>query len=126
MELWFALIALALVTVGGLTAAIDAAYSSLSRNDVASMGEGTPRARTFDRIAADIPGHLNALNFVRVLCETFAAILVSLAFISAGFNLGQTLIASAAAMAIYEKIAGGGFPESAASAAKRVLLTSGR
>ncbi len=123
MELWFALIALALVTVGGLTAAIDAAYSSLSRNDVASMGEGTPRARTFDRIAADIPGHLNALNFVRVLCETFAAILVSLAFISAGFNLGQTLIASAAAMAIITFVLVGSSPRSVGRAHPLLIVS---
>ncbi len=123
MELWFALLALALVTVGGLTAAIDAAYSSLSRNDVASIGEGTARARTFDRIAADIPGHLNALNFVRVLCETFAAILVSLAFISAGFDLGQTLIASAAAMAIITFVLVGSSPRSVGRAHPLVIVS---
>ena len=73
---WFAVIALVLITFGGLCAAIDAAYQSLSRNDVANLGNG-PSARVFDAIAADVPAHLNAVNFVRVLCETFAAILGS-------------------------------------------------
>lgn len=122
MAIWFSIIALVLVTVGGLTAAIDAAYSSLSRNDVAGLGEGTSRAKTFDKIAADIPGHLNAINFVRVLCETFAAILVSLAFVSSGFDLWQALVASAATMAIITFVLVGSSPRSVGRAHPLVIV----
>lgn len=122
MAIWFSIIALVLVTIGGLTAAIDAAYSSLSRNDVAGLGEGTARAKTFDKIAADIPGHLNAINFVRVLCETFAAILVSLAFVSSGFDLWQALVASAATMAVITFVLVGSSPRSVGRAHPLVIV----
>ena len=122
MAVWFSIIAVALITIGGLTAAIDAAYSSLSRNDVAGIGSGTSRAALFDRIAADIPGHLNALNFMRVLCETFAAILVSLAFVSSGLDLLQVLIASAATMAVITFVLVGSSPRSVGRAHPLVIV----
>ena len=52
MTLVFAAVAAALIVVGGLATAIDAAYGSLSRSEVAEIGEGTRRAKTFDAIAA--------------------------------------------------------------------------
>jgi CBS domain containing-hemolysin-like protein len=122
MAIWFSIIALVLVSFGGLTAAIDAAYSSLSRNDVAGLGEGTGRDKSFDKIAADIPGHLNAINFVRVLCETFAAILVSLAFVSSGFDLWQALVASAATMAVITFVLVGSSPRSVGRAHPLVIV----
>lgn len=122
MALWFSVIALVLVTFGGLTAAIDAAYSSLSRNDVAGLGEGTARSKTFHVIAEDIPAHLNAINFVRVLCETFAAILVSLAFVSLGFDLVQVLLASAATMAVITFVLVGSSPRSVGRAHPLVIV----
>jgi CBS domain containing-hemolysin-like protein len=111
MALWFAAIALALVAFGGLTAAIDAAYQSLSRNDVANLGAGKSQRR-FDAIAADVPSHLNAVNFVRVLCETFAAILVALMFVSLGYDLTQSLVASAIAMTVVVFVLVGSSPRS--------------
>lgn len=122
MAIWFSVIALVLVAFGGLTAAIDAAYSSLSRNDVAGIGEGTTRSKTFDTIAEDIPAHLNAINFVRVLCETFAAILVSLAFVSLGFDLVQVLLASAATMAVITFVLVGSSPRSVGRAHPLVIV----
>ena len=122
MAIVFVLVALALITMGGLAAAIDAAYSSLSRNDVAGIGEGTVRAKTFDTIAADIPAHLNAINFVRVLCETFAAILVSLAFVSLDFTLLQALLASAATMAVVTFVLVGSSPRSVGRAHPIVIV----
>ena len=122
MSAWLSIIAVVLVTIGGLAAAIDAAYSSLSRNDVAGIGEGTARAKTFDTIAADIPGHLNAINFVRVLCETFAAILVSLAFVAAGFDLVGTLAWSAVTMAAITFVLVGSSPRSVGRAHPLVIV----
>jgi CBS domain containing-hemolysin-like protein len=107
----FAVVALALVTFGGLCAAIDAAYQSLSRNDIANLGEGRTQRR-FDAIAADMPAHLNAINFVRVLCETFAAILVALSFVSLGYDLTQSLVASAIAMTAITFVLVGSSPRS--------------
>lgn len=122
MSVWLSVIAVVLVAFGGLTAAIDAAYSSLSRNDVASIGEGSAAEELFDRIAADIPAHVNALNFVRVLCETFAAILVSLAFVSAGFDVLGTLVWSAVAMAVITFVLVGSSPRSVGRAHPLVIV----
>lgn len=111
MAVWFALLALALVAFGGLAAAIDAAYQSLSRNDVANLGAGKSQ-RLFDAISADVPAHMNAVNFVRVLCETFAAILVALSFVSLGYDLTQSLVASAIAMTVITFVLVGSSPRS--------------
>jgi CBS domain containing-hemolysin-like protein len=108
---WFAVFALGLISFGGLAAAIDAAYQSLSRNDVANLGVGKSQ-RLFDAIAADVPAHLNAVNFVRVLCETFAAILVALSFVSLGYDLTQSLVASAIAMTVITFVLVGSSPRS--------------
>lgn len=108
---WFAVCALVLITIGGLAAAIDAAYQSLSRNDVAALGDGKTE-KMFDAIAADVPSHLNAVNFVRVLCETFAAILVALSFVSLGLNLTESLVASAIAMTAITFVLVGSSPRS--------------
>lgn len=111
MSAWFAVFALGLIAFGGLSAAIDAAYQSLSRNDVANLGVGKSQ-RLFDAIAADVPAHLNAVNFVRVLCETFAAILVALSFVSLGYDLTQSLVASAVAMTVITFVLVGSSPRS--------------
>ena len=111
MSAWFPVFALGLISFGGLAAAIDAAYQSLSRNDVANLGVGKSQ-RLFDAIAADVPAHLNAVNFVRVLCETFAAILVALSFVSLGYDLTQSLVASAIAMTVITFVLVGSSPRS--------------
>lgn len=107
----FAGLALVLILVGGLSAAIDAAYQSLSRGDIQDLAEGRLE-KTFDRIAADIPNHVNAVNFVRVLCELFAAILVALAFVGAGLDLYGALIWSAVAMVVVTFVLVGSSPRS--------------
>ena len=40
------------------------------------------RARSLLAIAADVGAHVNAINFMRILAETTAAVLVTLAFAS--------------------------------------------
>lgn len=117
---WFAVIAVGLITVGGLCAAIDAAYQSLSRADVASLATGRLH-KTFNRIAADIPAHINAVNFVRVLCEMFAAILVALSFVSLGLDLTQSLVSSAVAMTVITFVLVGSSPRSVGRAHPLVI-----
>jgi len=112
MTLVFAAVAAALVIVGGLATAIDAAYGSLSRSEVAEIGEGTSRAKMFDAIASDIPAHLNTVNFIRALSETFAAILVALAFVSLDIDVVTSLVGSAAVMAVVTFVLVGSSPRS--------------
>ncbi|MEO7147902.1 MAG: hemolysin family protein [Terrimesophilobacter sp.] len=80
MILLFVSVALLLVALGGLLAAADAAMGVLSRADLHDIAQ-TSRARIQLRaIAADIGAHVNAINFMRVVAETSAAVLVTLAF----------------------------------------------
>ena len=112
MTLVFASIAAALVVLGGLATAIDSAYGSLSRSEVAEIGEGSSRAKIFDAIAADIPTHLTTVNFIRVLSETFAAILVALVFVSLDFDVVGSLIGAAVVMTIVTFVLVGSSPRS--------------
>ncbi|MCU1560966.1 hemolysin family protein [Mycetocola sp.] len=77
---WFIGIALLLVAFGGLMAAADAAISVTSRAVMAELADGSRKPVYLRAIAEDPGAHLNAINFIRVLAETTAAVLVTLAF----------------------------------------------
>ncbi|HWR84765.1 MAG TPA: hemolysin family protein [Rhodoglobus sp.] len=72
--------ALLMVVFAGLLAASDAALSVLSRVDLAELAAHSRTRRSLQNIARDVPAHVNALNFVRIVAETTAAVLVTLAF----------------------------------------------
>lgn len=68
-----------LLAIGGLLAATDAALSVRSRADLLDLEAKNPKVtRSIRAIAEDLPSHINALNFVRVMAETIAAVLVTL------------------------------------------------
>jgi CBS domain containing-hemolysin-like protein len=69
-----------LVAFGGLLAAADAALGTLGRADLIDLAARSRAKRSLLAIAADTSPHVTALNFVRVLSETTAAVLVTLAF----------------------------------------------
>jgi len=76
----FLVVALFLAATGGFLAAADSAFSALSRGDLLELA-GRSRAKISLRAIADDPvAHLNAANFSRVVAETAAAVLVTLAF----------------------------------------------
>lgn len=75
----FLVLALVLVAFGGLLAACDAAMVGLSRAEIQETALRSRWQRSLLAIAADTGAHLNAVNFVRVLAETTAAVLVTLA-----------------------------------------------
>ena len=75
----FIVVAVFLVVFGGLLAAADSALGVLSRQDLLDEADDDPRHSTaLTAIAADVGAHVNAVNFVRILAETSAAVLVSL------------------------------------------------
>lgn len=76
----FVAVAVLLVAFGGLLAAADAALGTLSRIDLADLASRSRAKRSLLAIAADPGAHITALNFMRVLSETTAAVLVTLAF----------------------------------------------
>ncbi len=75
----FVTVAIVLVAFGGLLAATDAALSSLSRSDLTELATVSRARRSMLAIASDPGTHLNAVNFMRVVSETTAAVLVTLA-----------------------------------------------
>ncbi|MEO8263267.1 MAG: hemolysin family protein [Pseudolysinimonas sp.] len=75
----FIAVAVLLVAFGGLLAAADAALGVLSRNDLIDLASGSRVKRSLLAIAADVPSHVNAINFLRITSETTAAVLVTLA-----------------------------------------------
>ncbi|BDZ53254.1 hemolysin family protein [Agromyces marinus] len=72
--------AFVLVAFGGLMAAVDAAIGVTSRADLVDLSFGARAARSLRAIAEDPGAHVNAVNFMRILAETTAAVLVTLAF----------------------------------------------
>lgn len=79
MTALFLVAAFVLVAVGGLLAACDAAMVTLSRAELQDVAIRARFRRSLLAIAADTGAHINAVNFLRVLAETSAAVLVTLA-----------------------------------------------
>ncbi|MFJ2552883.1 hemolysin family protein [Microbacterium sp. NPDC087591] len=90
--------AVLLVAFGGLMAAIDAAFGVSSRSDLEEMGSEGRNARQLARIAADPDAHVNAVAFIRVLAETAAAVLVTVAFMFLFDNIWWAMLAAAVLM----------------------------
>jgi CBS domain containing-hemolysin-like protein len=79
MALAFVIIAILLIVLGGLLTAIDSAFSSVGKNDLIEVASGKRKPQALHRIAADVASHLTALRFVRVVVDTLAAVLITLA-----------------------------------------------
>ncbi|MBO0981124.1 hemolysin family protein [Microbacterium sp. SD291] len=90
--------AVLLVAFGGLMAAIDAAFGVNSRSDLEEMGSEGRHARQLARIAADPDAHVNAVAFIRVLAETTAAVLVTVAFSNLFDSIWWAMLAAAVLM----------------------------
>ena len=79
MAISFVVIAFALIVLGGLLTAIDSAFSSVGKNDLIEEAAAKRKPQALHKIAADLPSHLTALRFVRVVVDTIAAVLITLA-----------------------------------------------
>ncbi len=79
MAIVFGVIALVLVILGGLLSAIDSAFSSVGKNDLIEEAATQRQPQALHKIASDVPSHLTALRFVRVVVDTIAAVLITLA-----------------------------------------------
>lgn len=94
----FIAVAFLFVALGGLLAAAEAALSVLSRQDLADLAEGSRSGRALRAIAADPGAHMNALAFVRIVAETVAAVLVTLALAQVFDEWWWTLLIAAVIM----------------------------
>src|SRR6218665_217302 len=99
MESWlFFLAAFALIAFGGLMAAIDSALGVISRSDVTELAFTSRARRSLLAIAADTVAHVNAINFVRIIAETTAGVLVTLGLTLYLSNTWLVLLVAALAM----------------------------
>jgi CBS domain containing-hemolysin-like protein len=119
----FISVAAVLVVFGGLLAASDAALQVLSRTDLVDLAAHSRRPRrALLAIADDFGAHINALNFMRVVSETTAAVLVSLAFAYSFGQWGWALLFSALIMTAVSFVLVGSSPRSVGRAHSRSII----
>lgn len=114
--------AFVLVAFGGLMAAVDAAIGVSSRADIVDLSIGARAARSLRAIADDTGAHVNAVNFMRILAETAAAVLVTLAFTFFIEDVWLVLLVSAAVMTAVSFVLVGASPRSVGRAHPGAVL----
>jgi CBS domain containing-hemolysin-like protein len=118
----FISVAVVLVLFGGLLAAADSALSVLSRTDLVDIA-ATSRSRASLIAISNDPGtHVNAINFMRVVSETTAAVLVSLSFAYAITEWWLALLFSALIMTGASFVLVGSSPRSVGRAHSRGII----
>jgi CBS domain containing-hemolysin-like protein len=115
-------VAVLLVILGGLLAAIDSALGVLSRADLLELSTHSRSRHSLVAIAGDVGAHVNAVNFMRVVAETTAAVLVSLSF---AYILAWwwALLASALIMIVVSFVLVGSSPRSVGRVHARGVLS---
>jgi CBS domain containing-hemolysin-like protein len=117
----FVSVAVLLVVFGGLLAAADAALSVLSRADLVDLALGSRSRKSLLAISRDVPAHANALNFMRIVSETTAAVLVTLSFATI-LDWWWTLLVSALIMTAVSFVLVGSSPRTVGRANARPIL----
>jgi CBS domain containing-hemolysin-like protein len=120
----FIALSVMLVAVGGLCAALDAAYTVVSRTDIHELADERDASDSLHTIADDLLRHVNAINFLRVLVETTAAILVTLCFTESGFSVWSALGWAVLVMTITSFVLVGSSPRSVGRAHPLALIGS--
>ncbi|MCS5720837.1 hemolysin family protein [Herbiconiux sp. CPCC 203407] len=121
----FLVAAFVLVAFGGLFAAVDAALLTLSRSDLLELSERYRAKRSLTAIALDPGAHLNAANFVRVVSETTAAVLVTISFAFTIDELWIALVVSAVVMTAVSFVLVGSSPRSVGRVHARGVVRAG-
>ena len=120
----FVSVAVVLVAFGGWMAAADAALTVLSRADLQEMAPTARARKSILAIAADVGAHVNAINFMRVVAETTAAVLITLALASLFSQWWWALLLSAFIMTVASFVLVGSSPRSVGRVNARALLKS--
>jgi len=108
----FVTVAIVLVIFGGVLAAADAALGVLSRADLLEIAAASRAKKPLTAIAADVGAHVNAVNFMRVVAETTAAVLVTLVFAALFPEWWLALLSSAFIMTVASFVLVGSSPRS--------------
>ncbi|MGY4856721.1 hemolysin family protein [Cryobacterium sp. AP23] len=119
---WFLTAAILLVAFGGLMAAVDSAITAQSRADINELAVTARAKRSLRAIAADTGAHLNAINFVRIIAETTAAVLVTLVFATTIEAIWLALLLSALLMTAVSFVLVGASPRSVGRAHPKTLV----
>src|SRR5690606_36590304 len=96
--------------------------SVLSRSDLADLAATSRSKRSLLAIAQDPGAHVTALNFMRVIAETTAAVLVTLALATALTQWWLTLIIAALIMTAVSFVLVGSSPRSVGRANARPII----
>lgn len=118
----FFIVAGALVAIGGLLASIDAALGVVSRIELVDIAAGRKHPGRLHAVAADVGAHVNALNFLRIVAETIAAVLVTIGFATLIDEWWWVLLISAGIMIGVSFILVGSSPRSVGRAHPRAML----
>jgi len=118
----FVALAVLLVGFGGLLAAADAALGTLGRADLTELASRSRAKRSLLAIAADTSPHVTAINFVRVLSETTAAVFVTLAFAALFTDWWWVLLAAVIVMTGATFVLVGSSPRSVGRANARPII----
>src|SRR4051812_48259484 len=94
-------VAICLVPLGGLFAAMDAALQRVSKARVEEMRrEGVKHAATLERVVDDRARHAALLLLLRIVCETLAAVLVTVLLYNLWGSGWRTVLTAAAVMIV--------------------------
>ena len=118
----FLSVAILLVLFGGVLAAADSALATLSRGDLVDLASRSRSRASILAIANDPGAHINALNFMRIVAETAAAVLVTLALAEVFSEWWWTLLASALIMTAVTFVLVGSSPRSVGRVNARGVL----
>jgi len=118
----FVSVAVLLVLFGGLLAAADAALSVLSRTDLVDIASSSRSKKSLLAISNDLGTHLNAINFMRVVSETTAAVLITLSFALSFTEWWVALLFSALIMTAASFVLVGSSPRSVGRAHSRAII----
>ncbi len=102
--------AVLLVALGGLMASLEAALDVTSRADLADLAETGRSGAALGRIAADPDAHRTAVVFIRILVETAAAVLVTVAFMLLFDNIWWAMLAAVIVMTVTSFVLVGASP----------------
>lgn len=118
----FIVVAVLLVALGGLLAAAESAMGVLSRQDLLELSTRARAKRSLNTIADETGAHINAASFVRVVVETTAAVLITLAFMEVFEEWWWVLLSAALIMAIVSFVLVGSSPRAVGRIHARTVL----
>jgi len=118
----FVTVAVILVVFGGLLAAADSALTVLSRTELVDLASKSRASRSLIAISDDPGAHINALNFMRIVAETTAAVLVTLVFASLFAEWWWVLLFSALIMTAASFVLVGSSPRSVGRVHARAVM----